>query len=210
MGRSFKRRVFSVRIPREAWGDIESFLERVAEALKSYGATIKLRGDSLLVEVYGQEYMIRESWVRLKRLLSEYTPGGEEGYSLARISKDVGLAVPGDVLAVVLRLEGSRAEYRDGRLVTDAPYDVVVDAARRVRKALEEAKALAATRTAKKAVVAAAALTGLEVDRVVAAGLEAGLLSEDEEGKIAIKGPWEQLVRRLARVAEEWSTGPGL
>ena len=58
--------------------------------------------------------------------------------------------------------------------------------------------------------MAAAALTGLEVDRVVAAGLEAGLLSEDEEGKITIKGPWEQLVRRLARVAEEWSTGPGL
>ena len=204
-----KKRTFSVRIPPLAYAELERFLERVAEAVKSYGASIRVEGDRVVVEVYGQEFMIRESWIKLKKLLAEYSPQrGKRGYSLRLVAKEVGLAVPGDVLAIVLREEGSRARY-EGRdfLETDAQFDHVVDAAARIKRAIEEAKLLASTRTAKKAVVAVAALTGRRVAEVVEAGLASGLLLEDDEGRIVIKRPWTEVVPELKEAVEHGVRG---
>lgn len=205
----YKRRSFSVRIPPLARAEMERFLERVAEAVKSYGASIRVEGDKVIVEVYGQEFMIRDSWIRLKKLLSEYSqPRGERGYSLRLIAREVGLAVPGDVLAVVLREEGSRASYGRGEFIeTDAGFDHVLDAAARVKRAIEESKLLNASRTAKKAIITVAALTGSPVSRVVEAGLDSGILSEDEEGKIIIRRPWHEVVRELREAVEHGIRG---
>ncbi len=181
----------------------------MAEAVKSYGASIRVEGDRVLVEVYGQEFMIRESWIRLKKLLAEYSPPrGRRDYSLRLVSREVGLAIPGDVLAVVLKEEGSRARYEGGDfLETDAGFDHVVDAAARIRRAIEEACLLALTRTAKKAVVAVAALTGRSVAEVVEAGLASGLLAEDDEGRIVIKRPWTEGVPELKEAVEHGVRG---
>lgn len=204
-----KKRTFSIKIPSLAYAELERFLERVAEAVKSYGASIKVEGDRVVVEVYGQEFMIRESWIRLKKLLAEYAPPrGKRGYSLRLVAKEVGLAIPGDVLAVVLKEEGSRARYEGGDfLETDAEFDHVVDAAARIRKAIEEARLLASTRTAKKAVIAVAALTGRPVAEVVETGLASGLLSEDDEGRIVIKRPWTEVVPELKEAVEHGVRG---
>ncbi|GAB6147619.1 DUF2067 family protein [Stetteria hydrogenophila] len=195
-----KKREVAVKLP--AGVDVEKFLERVAEAVKSYGASIKVRGDKVLVEIYGEEFMIRDSLIRLKNLMEEYRPTRSgRGYSLRLISREVGLAVPGDVLALVLRMEGSDARYADGFIETNASYEHVIDAAARVKRALEEARLLESTRSAKKAVVAVASLTGAPVERVVKAGLEAGLLFEDDDGKIVIKKPWMEVVPELKEAA---------
>ncbi len=199
------RRLFSARIPPLARADMERFLERVSASVKSHGASIRVEGDRLIVEVYGTPSTVRRSWASVKRVLSEYAqPAAASGaaYTLQFISREVGVAVPGDVLAAVLRLAGYRAEYRDGRIETDAPLEQVLEAASRVREALEESRALQATRTAKKAVVAASSAAGRGVGEVLEAGLRSGLLGEDESGKIVLKRPWLEVLPELVKAVE--------
>jgi len=192
----YYRRVFKIRIPEHAKYDIEKFLERISKSIYSYGASIRLEGDSITIEIYGEKSMIRDSWIKLKALLSEYHKLSKM-YPSKLLYKDVGLAIPLDVLAEILKLEGYKSEASREGLLSEAPYEEVIARAEAMKSSLEEAKDLYATRTAKKLLVGASALTGIPVSRVVEISLQSGLVDFDEDGKLILLKPWKEALREL-------------
>jgi hypothetical protein len=204
----FKRRVFHIRIPKSASGDVEKFLERLSEAIKSYGGAIRLEdNESVRVEIYGDGSMIRDSWIRIRNLLKEYRSlevgRGLKGYSLKRIYKEVGLAVPSDVLVEALRVKGYKAESDGENIISDADLDTIISLASEIKRAIEDLRFVQATRTAKKLIAAVSATTGRPVDDVIEKGIETGFLSEEEtSGKISVISPWREVIRELVRVLE--------
>ena len=198
MPRKLYRRVFRIRIPPAARGELERFLEALYKAIRSYGAVLRIRGDQLVIEVYGDKAMILDSWTRIKELISDYSRAESSTYPARLIFKEVGLALPLDVIAEVLLLKGYRATVEGEDLRTDASYDEVVNTALSVKEALENTKLLYAMRTAKKLVVAGSALLEENPHDVVERAIELGLARFDDEGKLELLKPWREALRELA------------
>ncbi|MEB2836546.1 MAG: DUF2067 domain-containing protein [Desulfurococcales archaeon] len=197
MPRKLYRRVFRVRIPPAAKGELERFLEALYKAIRSYGAVLRIKGDQLVIEVYGDRAMILDSWTRIKELISDYSRVESSTYPARLIFKEVGLALPLDIIAEVLSLKGYSAAIEEEDLRTDAPYDEVISTALSVKEALEDTKLLYATRTAKKLVVAASALLEEDPHSVIERAIELGLARFDEEGKFELLKPWREALREL-------------
>jgi len=178
---------------------MERFLSRVSEALKSYGAVVRVKGWSLEVDVYGDNTMIRDSWIRLREVLSDYGSSQSPRINLRRLSRDARIAVPVDVLVEVLKLMGYNAEEDDDGIKTDADYEEVLTFASMIRNALEELRLIPAARRAKHLIAALSASTGARVEDVISTGLNAGIL-RDDEGKLLVKKDWRQALRELAKV----------
>ena len=146
--------------------------------------------------------MIRDSWIRLKNLLREYSVESGAGYRAKRLFRDIGLAIPLDALAEALKIKGYKASSDSEAIYTTAPYDEVVTVATLIKEALESLKEIRASRTAKRLIVSAYAVTGLSVYDIITRGIELGLLEEDPEGKILIKKDWREALRDLVKVIE--------
>jgi len=200
-----KRRVFYIKIPEDIRNDPEKFLERVSESVKSYGGVLRLKGNSIRVEIYGDGSMIRDSWSRIRQLIREYrsleTEKGLKSYSLKRIFREVGLAIPADVLAEVLKLKGYKTEIDKEYIFSNASFDEIIDVSTDIKKAIEDIRFVQATRTAKKLVATLSVLAGKTVDDIIKDGIETNILVEDNEtGKISVISPWREALRELARV----------
>jgi len=197
-----RKRVIIVKIPPMARSDLEKFLERLSKAIMSDVAIMRVTGDKIRIEVYGGETLAKRTMVRVRSLLREYsTPSPKRGGRVIRaglINKEAGVAVPLDVLVEALRVLGWEARQVPEGVETRAPPDEVLALASSIAAALKEAALLHATRTAKKLVVAVAALTGESVPRAVARALAAGALEEDDEGRLHAAGDWREWVKRLA------------
>ena len=211
MGR--RRRVLIVKIPEAALADIDRFFERLSKAIGAETAIMRVSRGAVRIEFFGSEAMAKEAIARVRRLLREYSVREEvRGYReipARLLYREAGLAVPLDVVEHVLRSMGRDARAGSSSIVTNADLEEVVGVARTVAEAVREAGTLYATRTAKKAVAAAAAITGRRVLEVLDAGLETGVLEEDDEGKLFVRGDWRVAVKRLVE-ALEGEGGAGL
>jgi len=156
-----------------------------------------------MIELVGDGASIRETIIRIKRLLDEYRvvakKGGLREYAARRIHREAGLAIPMDVLAEVLKRNGWRSEAREDAIETTAPFQEVVSAARLVAEALEAMKHVQASRSAKKALATAMAATGAPLEDAVRAGLEAGVIVENDEGRLETVIPWREAAREIIR-----------
>ncbi|WP_165487924.1 DUF2067 family protein [Aeropyrum pernix] len=203
------RRVVAVNLRLLDVDDFERFLERLSRAVKVDYSSWRREGDKLLIEMVGGESSIRESIVRVKELLREYRRrargGGLLSYSLRRVSREAGVAVPPDVLSTVLSGMGYRVEARSGEgvLDTDAPWSLVVEVAREVGERLREAAAQPLTTSSRKLVVAASILAGSTLDDAVRAAVEEGLLEEDEKGRLLVRGGWRESLKTLLKALQE-------
>ncbi len=209
-----RRRVLIVKIPEAAKGDVDKFFERLSKAIGAETAIMRVVRDTVRIEFYGSEAMAKEAIARVRRLLREYsvrepTRGYREIHARL-LFREAGLAVPLDVVEAVLKGMGRNARVQGSSLVTNASLDEAIGAARAVAEAIREAGTLYATRTAKKAVAAAAALAGRSVMEVVDAGLAGGILEEDDEGRLMVPGDWRVAVKRLVEaLAGEGGAGLG-
>ncbi|BAN89793.1 uncharacterized protein conserved in archaea [Aeropyrum camini SY1 = JCM 12091] len=207
--RGRRRRVVAVNLRLLDIDDYERFLERLSRAIKVDYSSWRREGDKLLIEMVGGESSIRESIVRLKTLLREYRRGASSGglvaYSLRRVSREAGLAVPPDLLSTVLSAMGYRAEARGGEgvLATDAPWGLVLEVAREVGERLREVAAQPLATSSRKLVVAASILAGSTLDDAVRAAVEAGLLEEDEKGRLLVRGSWRESLKNLLKALQE-------
>ena len=200
-----KRRVFHIKIPNEARENLEKLLDRLSDSIKSYGGVIRLENESIRVEIYGDGSMIRNSWTRIRELMKEYkgieTERGVRSYSLKRIYKEIGLAIPSDVLVEVLKLRKYESEIINENVISTASFDEIIDIASNIKKALEDIKFIQATRTAKKLIITLSAFSGRATDDIIENGIKKGFLIEDEEnGKISVISPWREALKELARV----------
>lgn len=191
------RRIFKISIPPDAKYDLDRFLERLNSAIHAYGSVIRIEGNTIYIEVYGGKTMIKDTWTRIKKVLREYTPPPKGGFKLVRIYRDVGIALPPDVLAAVIEASGYRTEYDRENLYTDASYEEVLLAAKAIRGALEEMRGLNATRTAKKLLATLSAIWGAPVASVIDVLIEKGYARLSDSGKIELLRPWKEALSEL-------------
>ncbi|MFN4046537.1 MAG: DUF2067 family protein, partial [Acidilobaceae archaeon] len=93
-----------------------------------------------------------------------------------------GVGVPVELLGEYLRLKGYRIARKTRRSIeTNAPRDVVVDAARRIGDTIAKARSVKLSNTAFKMVVVASAMLGLEPSLVIERGLKEGVLEASAE-----------------------------
>jgi len=200
--RSLPKRTLSLRLPQLVVIDEERFFNLLAKAAKTRVSNITIRKGKILVELEGDKASIRETIIAIRRLLREYRieeAGGWRVYNARFIHRLAGIAVPLDVVAEVLKLEGWPSEDVGEGLKTKASIEVVADASRRVSEAIKTLESIYAARTAKKLLAAAGAYTLADMDEIIDEALSLGLLEEDSEGKLAVKGPWKNALRKLVK-----------
>ena len=195
------RRTISFTIKRLRASSLDKLVERLSREIRAEFARIEVKGDRLLVEIVGGKTGIRESVARIKALIRELEDrrvgGGLHVYSPRLIHREAGTAVPLDIVSEVLSREGYRARYTSEGLETNAPFEDVIEASSRVAEALRALEGVAATTSAKKALAAAAAATGLGVEFLVETASSRGFLVEDHRGRLTIKGSWRDTFKRL-------------
>jgi hypothetical protein len=199
------RRTISFTVKRLQPGGLDKLLERLSRELKSGFARVEVRGDRLVVELVGDKASIRESIVRVRRMLREMevrrAPGGLYAYDPSAIRRNAGISVPLDVLAEVLISAGYRASYTGEALVTDAEMEVVAEASRRVAEALKALESVNAATGLRKALAAASAASGVGVEILLEEALSLGVARE-AGGRLIIKGSWRDSFRRLMESVE--------
>ena len=136
----------------------------------------------------------------VRRLLEEYKVREARGYrvySARALHRQAGIAVPLDVVVELLTLEGYRAEEVEEGLKTTASPGEVIDAARRVAEAIKLLEGVYAARTAKKLLAVARAYTLIDLEEIIEACLSLGVLGEEGDGKLVVRGPWRSALKRL-------------
>ncbi|NPA05526.1 MAG: DUF2067 domain-containing protein [Crenarchaeota archaeon] len=194
-------RLYTISIPP---GDIEKIIEKVAKAAGPVEAEIRPRKGKLYIVLRGPETVVREAWMRIRNAVSElwelYMFNSTGRIRADLIAKEIGHTFPVDSLCEALRLRGYRARALEGGVIeADAPLGLVMELAKRVAEAVEELR-FRARPAARRLIAAVAAALDAEPDEVVEAGLEEGVLLEDEEGKVVPSGEWRGLVDRLATI----------
>ena len=202
MGRA-RKAVVTIKIPPLARANLDKFLERLNSVL--YGDTVigEIEGDTIKLQIYGSKVSISLTLRKIRELLREYstpeTPRGGRRVSLRLLARTAGTALPPDVLVEVLKLQGYRARVtEDGYLETDAEWEDLTAVASLLGEAIRRLSHYPASRTAKKLLFAALTLDpSLGPERVVDEGLALGVLWEDDEGKIHVRGDWREALKKL-------------
>lgn len=204
------KRKIAIRFPPSDLESPERFLERLSSQIKTSFTRIEIVGDTIIIEMAGDAASIRESLIRIKGLQEEYkgsirkSSGEKREYNARKIYRDIGLAIPLDVLIEALRRNGWSAEESNSGIKTNASYEDVISIARLIAGAIEGMKHLEAARGAKKALAVAAAVTGAPLEDAVRAGIEVGVLMEDDTGKLLTRVPWREAAREIISRLARW------
>ncbi len=200
-----KKRVFIIKLPPLAREDMDKFMERLSSAIAGDTVLMKYKDGYLRVEVYGGEVLARRTKEGIKRVLDEFhAKQSGRGSRVAKkaIDREAGVAIPLDVLELVVRLSGYDVDVRDDEIIIRGPPSIVLSTARIIGEYIRESENLYATRTAKKLVVAIGALTRESIVEIVEAGLNEGILEEDDEGKLHVTCQWREAVKKLVKHLE--------
>jgi len=195
------RRVYTVNVPPLP---VEKVYERLASAVRTGFAEIRIEGGRASIALVGTEAQIREAWASIKEAVTQLwelyrlLSGGEA--AIEAIVREVGRTFPPEALVEALRLLGYEATLNeDGAvLYTTAPPEKVVETARKIAEVMDETRFSVRGSAAKRLVAALSAGLGVPADVVIEYGLRSRVLEQDEEGKVRLRMEWRQGLRRLA------------
>lgn len=201
MRRVVQRRLFVLSVPPGI--PLDKLLERLSSALKASVARVRVRDGRVFIEVTGTKAQIRESWAEAKAVVEELWElyrlmRGGEG-SVRVIVREVGRTFPPDALVEALRLRGYAASIEGDMLRTNAPYEVLIETARRIVEALDAVRFSAQGAGLRKTVAIVSAALGVGVEEVLERAVGEGLV-ERSGGKYRLLVDWRRALRGLAAV----------
>ncbi len=199
--RVVRRRVYTVNVPPLP---VEKVYERLASAVRTAFAEIRVEGGRASIAVVGTEAQLREAWASIKEAVTQLwelyrlLSGGEA--TIEAIAREAGRTFPPEALVEALRLMGYEATLDEDKTVlrTAAPSEKVVEAARRIAEVMDEIRFSVRGSAAKKLVAALSAGLGVPADAVIEYGLRSRVFIRDDEGKVRLRMEWRQGLRRLA------------
>ncbi len=204
-------RRYSIRVPPGL--DLDRFAERLREAVRTpYVEVHPGRDGKISIILVGVEADVRDSWFRIKTLVSElwdlYNLAKRGEVSIDAIVREIRRTFPPQALVETLRLKGFRAELlEDNILRTNAPTSTVLEIAAKIAEVIDAIKFDVKGSAAKHVVATVAAAFDVSPYTVIEIGLKADVFRETEDGKIELKREWRQAIRRLAVV---FQAGGGL
>ena len=195
-----RRKTFSVRVPPLP---MEKVYEKLASAIRSGYAEIRIEDGKAHITVVGTAAQIKDTWGQVKKALSElwelYSLQSRGEASIEAIVKEAGRTFPPESLVYALQLRGYEARLSEDKSViyTNAPADMVISLARSIAEAIDEMRFRVKGAAAKRMIAALAAGLGVDVDTVIEYGLRARVLEETEEG-VELREEWRRGLRKLA------------
>jgi hypothetical protein len=203
VSRRRKRHIIRVKIPPLARYEFDKFLEKINKAIYNETAIIRLTGDTLQVYIYGGSLGAEKSLKEIRKIVKEYSTGGRKSspkISIKSLSREAGVALPGDVLIEIIKAQGYHAEISGENLETNAPLDTVYGIASLLGDAIKSAKNLYATRTAKKFVFALLTLyPGSSLQKLLDVAEDLRLVSYNSDGKLYVIGDWREAIKVFRR-----------
>jgi len=207
-----RRRTLTIKIPPLARGEVEKFIERVLNAVKVDSVVYRVESGSIKINMYGSDTQIRESLSRIKSIVKEYTVidrGRYRYYSREAIINSAGGPIPLDVLTFILRAMGYEVKEADNGIETTADHDIIEYISTGIWSILGKLAYLDASRSVKKALIAASILLQMDPDELLDKVLEAKLVKQDK-GNILPLASWTKITETLlTRIREDKSGDMG-
>jgi len=198
-----KRRLYVVSVPPSI--PAEKIYTKLAEALRTSYAEIAIRGGKAFIVIVGTDAQIKESWLRVRNVLSQlwglHMLQTSKEVPIEVVAREAGRTFPPEALVYALRLRGYNAELSDDKqlIYTNAPPDEVVALAKSIAETLDSIKFRVRGAAAKRLVAAISAGLGIEPTKVIEVAMEAGVLIESEDG-VRLREEWRRGLRKLALV----------
>jgi len=158
--------------------------------------SLNLMDKGLLIEVYGYETDVKETWFLIKRLLAPLKEASKKSglrrISVDLISKSIHGTFPLRALIEVLRRMNYLVEYsvEENTIVTNASFEVVVSIASRIASLNSEASKVASNTSTRYYLASASIIAGLSIDKVIEVSLTIGFLTQDQSGKYVLTRDW--------------------
>lgn len=185
----------------EACGELAEFISD-SRGVRSPQVTYRVRGDVLEVRIVGPpsevartKRALMEAY-RTWRSAREFRSGRSSELSLEALPLLTGKPTAPRILVQLLKTRGYSAEVRDGRLVTDAPPDLVEELAREVSEKVEAvARDYPRATRSLKALLVALSVLGYDAERVLEELKRAGLVEEDH--RLRLNAEWSSLLAKM-------------
>lgn len=193
------------KIPAQARGELQVFLERLSKNVKTPIASITIRGDTIRVELTGPRSQVLESLEAIRNLLREYhVKVGKKVrvYTFSKIESIVGMGIPVDTLEELLKLRGYPARRRAKKSIeTTAPREIVEKEAKQLAEAYKKLASLNLnmSKTVAKMVAVTSAYLGVEPSTIIEEAVRLGIVSRESNNKLTMNYVWRGAIRELIK-----------
>lgn len=173
-------------------------IEKVEEELSAQATVYaEMRGSKILFRIVGFEPNVQRTMIKLREIVNLVkrlrTARPRAGISSEELAKFARRAVPLDVLAKVLRVQGIHAEIRGPTIYADTDLNTLISLAQTIGEALDKLSKMPLGHGLKKLVAAAIVLTGLSPMQILQRAREVGVVNELNE----LVEDWEKALDRL-------------
>lgn len=203
------------KVPPQARGDLQAFLDRLSKHIRTPIASISVRGDTIRVELSGTLSQIRDSTEALRRFFEEYkVKVGKKVRVITfhKMENIAGTGAPIDALEELIKLKGFPARRRAKKSIeTTAPKKVVEEAVRKLVEAYGKVRDERISSSAMKMVIVVSAYLELDPSQVIEEAMKMNILFKDSNGKIRTGYAWRGALREFMRAyRKEAKTEEGL
>jgi len=199
----YKTVVRIYRIPPQARGDIQSFLEALSKRIKAPIASISVRENLVRIELSGSKSQVYGSLEAIRRFLSEYkVEVGKKArtFTFGMIEDIAGIGIPVDTLEEILKLKGYPAWRKAKKSIeTIAPKNIVEEEARKLAETYKMIVNEKMSKTAMKMVTVASAYLGVNPLEVIENAIKMGILVRHADGRLRMEYSWRGALREFIR-----------
>jgi len=176
-------------------------LNKITEEVSVRWMRTEVDGNKLIIEAIGLPYELKSLRYEIEELKRELE-SALMPYTKVHVDEFPKLAkvtVPFDALVEALKLLGYSAKVEGGVLESDAPFEEVVELAKRIREAMShDVVRFRLPHSAKKAVAVLSALYGVDPEEVVRIMEDRGYL-ELGDFKYELKEDWKKIIKELVK-----------
>ena len=180
---------------------------KLAEIIKtnmvSKESTIIIKDNGIVIELYGYKTDIKNTWLKIKRLLSiykaTYSREGRNVYPLEHIVSLSRKTFPPRLLVEILKYQGYMAEYKDGNIISNADLEHIVKLVNRINELINDLRYTVKGTTSKYFLVAASILLNTDPMSIIEHSLNKGLMIQDQDGKPCLRVEWRQALSKILR-----------
>ena len=197
------RKTITITLPSE--DSQEEFITTLLDKAALHSILIKRKGRKLFITISGTYSEIKMVQALIKELVKdilsrEGVRRGLKVFSEKDIIRLIRRTVSLEVLCIVLKELGYETKYNEVEktIETNAQEEIVRSTAERIVKAIDELKFKTTSTSVKRYLSVLYAITGIDLEDIIARSLDLGLLKE-ENNKLYMNKEWRNAVKEYLK-----------
>jgi len=194
------KRVFSINCKsKDLCQQLMEYLWKEGTVMRELAMNIK--GDKLIITIYGLEHEIIETWNRIREIASLFLKSTSKKSlvdityeELTKIAKKP--FIP-DSLVMALEILGYSVKYQGTRLITTAPLELIIELTQKIGRALEEIGRWRISPSVKK-LLATAYVLDINLELVKEIGESLGVM-RIEDFRIELMKDWKEALKEIVK-----------